>query len=1196
MTDETFEGFRLSPQQLRLWALQERDGARPYRTIAEARMKGTPDAQRLARAWDAVVSRHEILRTTFRRLPGMATPLQVINQSPSVVFDVEPENASGTLSTGTPELDPSGATLSRVVLRRRSTGESTLAFDFSALCADRATIDRILFELDGFYARAGGLSGGVEGEEPPLQYADAAEWWNELLDKPESAAGLAYWRGLDLASAGSQKLPFEKEAGGRTFEPRRLGWRLSGESLDAMESACSRLGVTPAAFILGCWQVLLQRLTGDRPVVVGYSTDGRRHAELKGVLGPCARYVPLVAKLEDDPSFGEAASRASRDLLAQEKWADLFTWDLQPAAAAAAEPGDPPFFAFGFDYAEDGPASAGGLNFRREMDSTFDRFKVRLNCARSDRHLAVDLEYDAAIFESRDAERLLARFRQCLEGAVENPGISIGRLEILPAEERRRLQVEWNDTARQFADGRPIHERFEEQAVRAPDNVALVCGDERLTFSQLNARANRIAHSLRDAGVLPETLVALSVERSVEMVVGLLAIWKAGGAYVPLEPSLPGERLAFLLEDTGAAFLLTRSNLVERFPAGAAGIFLLDGDGGDDAAKESGENLAPAARPEHLAYVIFTSGSTGRPKGVAVEHRQISNYVNSILEKLDPPREAAFATVTTLSADLGNTSLFPSLASGGRLHVIPEQRSSDPEGLADDFGHEPVDYLKIVPSHLAALLSGSRPERILPRRCLVLGGESSSWDLVERIRVIAPGCRVLNHYGPTEATIGVTTFEVPADRPEGSAGAVPVGRPLPNCRIYLLDSRGQTVAPGVTGELHIAGAGLARGYLNRPELTRERFVEISIGDRGERLYRTGDLARYRADGNLDLLGRTDDQVKLHGFRIEPGEIEAALRQHPSIREAVVLPREVPGIGRRLVAYLVTQRGEAPASSDLRAFLLGKLPEFMLPSAFVRLPRLPLTPNGKIDRIALPLPEAAPVRQSETRVPPETSEEKILARVWAQVLKIEEPGVHDNFFELGGDSILAIQIIARAAREGLRVTPRQLFEHQTVAELARVADASTETVGEQGLVIGAVPLTPIQSWFFERDFEEPNHFNQSVLLESTEPLDADALERAMEAVSSHHDALRLRFVRVAAGTWRQTSVAPSAGRCVSVVGLEGADDADDRVERAALLAQTGLDLAEGPSPEWCSSRAGPGGRRASSGSYTTSRWTPFPGGL
>ncbi|MDQ2870862.1 MAG: amino acid adenylation domain-containing protein [Acidobacteriota bacterium] len=1151
MTDETFEGFRLSPQQLRIWALQERDGPKPYRTCGEARLEGVVDPQRLTRAWEAVVSRHEILRTTFRRLPGMATPLQVIDEVPSVLFEVEPQNSPGTFRTDESAL---ADTPSRLVLRR-SSGESTLAFDVSAMCADGPTIDRILFEVHRVYA--GDFSTSVGSAEPVLQYADAAEWWNELLEKPESAAGLAYWRGLDLGPPGSQTLSFEKKADGGAFDPRRLRCELSGKSLEAMATVCSRLDVTPGAFMLACWQVLLQRLTGERPVVVGYSTDGRRIAELKEVLGPCARYVPLVARLDGDPSFGEAASRVSRDLAAQEKWTDLFTWDLQPAAAG---PDGLPFFAFGFDYAEDGPTSAGRLTLSRVIDSTSDRFRVRLSCTRTDDRLTIDLVYDSAVVESREAERLLARFLECFRSAVEDPGLSIGRLEILPGEERRLLQVDWNDTDRDFADRRPIHERFEEQAARAPENVAVVCGDERITFSRLNARANRIAHRLRNAGVRPDTLVALSVERSAEMVVGLLAIWKAGGAYVPLEPSLPAERLAFLLEDTGAAFLVTRSNLVERFPVGRARTFLLDEEDGAD---ESAENLGRAAQPEHLAYVIFTSGSTGRPKGVAVEHRQISNYVNGILERLDPPAQAAFATVTTLAADLGNTSLFPSLASGGRLHVIPEQRSSDPEGLAEEFEREPVDYLKIVPSHLAALLSGSRPEKILPRRCLVLGGESSSWDLVERIRAIAPGCRVLNHYGPTEATIGVTTFEISSDRSEGRSGAVPVGRPLPNCRIYLLDARGQAVALGVPGELHIAGAGLARGYLNRPEITRDRFIDTSIGGRGERLYRTGDLARYREDGNLDLLGRTDDQVKLHGFRIEPGEIESALRQHPSVREAVVLPREVAGLGKRLVAYVVAQRGETASGADLRTFLLGKLPEFMLPAAFVRLPRLPLTPNGKIDRTALPLPESEPLRQSETRVPPETPVEKILAKVWAQVLKVEAPGIHDNFFELGGDSILAIQIIARAAREGLRVTPRQLFEHQTVAELARVADASKITVGEQGPVMGSVPLTPIQSWFFERNFKEPNHFNQSVMLESTEPLEAHVLERAMEAVSNHHDALRLRFVRDAGGVWRQTSAAPSAGCFVSMVRLDGSEESEKRVEQEALLAHTGLDLAEGP---------------------------------
>ncbi|MDQ2979073.1 MAG: amino acid adenylation domain-containing protein, partial [Acidobacteriota bacterium] len=891
-----------------------------------------------------------------------------------------------------------------------------------------------------------------------LQYADVAEWFNDLLEKPESAPGREYWRRIDLAGADSLALPFETSGeSAPRFDPKSCPILFPASTLPRLEQLGHQTGTGLRALLLTCWQLLLQRLSGERAVITGYATEGRGLEELQSLFGPCARYLPLRAEWDDDPPFRVALLRVTNALEEQEKRGSLFTRDSRAGAPEGSEA--VPFFGFCFDYAERGPLRAGGLTFRIEEErACIDRFQVRLSCAPTEDGLIGSLDYDASRMGARDAELLAARFRRTLESALSRPDWPVGALDVLPEEEKRLLELEWNQTRHVFSDDRPVFERFEDAAARAPDAVAVSYEDRRVTYSDLNERANRIAHVLRGAGVEPESPVALCVERSIEMVIGLLAIWKAGGAYVPIDPSLPAERLEFLVQDTGVALVLTRPALAERFSALPVRALFFDTEG--DALAGNPDHVAS---PENLAYVIFTSGSTGRPKGVAVEHRQVSNYVNGILECLRPPRGASFATVTTLAADLGNTSIFPSLATGGRLHVVSEERASDPEALAEDFAREPVDYLKIVPSHLGALLSASRPERILPRRCLVLGGEASSWELIERVRALAPSCEILNHYGPTEATIGATTFPIPETLPQPRPRTVPIGRPLPNCRVFLLDSRGQTVPLGAAGELCIGGAGVARGYRNRPELTAEKFSEVEAGGTRERLYRTGDLARYLPDGNIELLGRTDDQVKLHGFRIEPGEIESAFRQHPAVTAAVVLPRDLPGVGRRLVAYFVPRGTEIPSSSDLRQFLAGKLPEFMLPAAFVRLQRIPLTPNGKVDRASLPMPGPTSSAGDEGVVAPRTEKERILAGIWAEVLHVEKFSVHENFFELGGDSILAIQIIARAARAGLRLTPRQLFEHQTVARLAEVAESTAGPDRDQGIVTGPVPLTPIQHW-------------------------------------------------------------------------------------------------------------------------------------
>ncbi|MEO8191186.1 MAG: amino acid adenylation domain-containing protein, partial [Acidobacteriota bacterium] len=1042
--------------------------------------------------------------------------------------------------------------VSRIILGSFESESPTLSLDFPALCADELTLERLVAELAAAY-EGRSLAGEV------LQYADLAEWWNELPSKSESKPGIEYWRRLATSQegvAGVRSLPFECSAEGITsLVPARVRSGISGATLEGFDRVCAHLNTSPALFLLTCWEILLRRLSPDGALTIGRSTDGRGLEELKNALGPCGRYLPMRARPFEGMSFREALDRLAADVQEQDKWADLYAPEQETSGAAGSDDSDF-FWAFHYGSAGEPPP---GWRFQ-EIRVRSERFQARLTCWRTIDNLALDLDYNAGALRGEEASLLAARFLQTLESALENPDSRAEDLEILPQEERQLLWSEWNQTQKTFTDDRPLYQRFSEVAQRIPGEIALVCGERRLTYSELNDRANKIAHRLIAAGVGPDVLVGLCIDRSAEMVIGLLGIWKAGGAYVPLDPALPSERMSFLLDDTAVRFLLTRGSLAGRFRSSLVQTFLLDDD-------ESGSSLDPdpSARPKHLAYVIFTSGSTGRPKGVAVEHRQISNYVNAVVERLAPAPRASFATVTTLSADLGNTSLFPSLALGGRLHVVLEEASSDPEHLAEDFDREPVDYLKIVPSHLAALLSGSRPEKILPARCLVLGGEAPSRDLIELIRTVAPECRVVNHYGPTEATIGATTFEIPVTAPP-AGHPISIGRPLANCRAYILDPAKRAAPIGVAGELHLAGAGLARGYLGRPELTAERFIQVGVGPVRERLYRTGDLARYRPDGNIELLGRTDDQVKLHGFRIEPGEIEAALRQHAAVREAVVLPVDYGAGVKKLVAYLVAQAGQTLAPAELRSFLVEKLPEFMVPSAFLQLARLPLTPNGKIDRGALPRPAPPGVDADSAMALPETDAEKALSKVWSEVLRIPRFGIHDNFFELGGDSILAIQIIARAARVGLRLSPRQLFEHQTIAELARVAGTVGEDQsGEQGAVVGSVPLTPIQRWFFEREFEDPHHFNQSVFLEFREALDSDTAARAMDVVAAHHDALRLRFARDSSAGWQQTNAAPAAGPAVPVVHLHGLSEAEKkvRVEEAARLAHEGLDLTRGP---------------------------------
>jgi amino acid adenylation domain-containing protein/non-ribosomal peptide synthase protein (TIGR01720 family) len=612
---------------------------------------------------------------------------------------------------------------------------------------------------------------------------------------------------------------------------------------------------------------------------------------------------------------------------------------------------------------------------------------------------------------------------------------------------------------------------------------------------------------------------------------------------------------------------LTQQHLAQRFSEPTTSLICLDSDW-EVITRQPEENPLCAATPENLLYIIYTSGSTGKPKGVAVEHRQLLNYLHGILARLDLPEGSSFATVSTFAADLGNTVIFPALCTGGCLHVISQERATSPEALVDYCESHSIDCLKIVPSHLNALLTASHPEKILPRKYLILGGEALSWQLVEKIRQYAPSCQILNHYGPTETTVGVLTYPV-HERMRDKSETVPLGRAIANTQVYILDHYLQPVPIGVPCELYIGGDSVARGYLNQPQLTAEKFITIEhLGGQDvypTRVYKTGDLARYLPDGNIEFLGRIDHQVKIRGFRIELGEIESVLSQHPAIRETVVLAREDELANKRLVAYIVGSQ-ELALISELRDFLKEKLPEYMVPSVFVQLKALPLTPNGKVDRQALPAPDSIRPELEGRFVAPRTPIEETIAKIWAQVLGLDRVSIYDNFFELGGDSILSIQIVARANQAGLQLTPKQLFESPTVAGLAAVAGTPATIQAQQERVIGAIPLTPIQHWFFEQKLCDMHHCNQALLLEVRQSISPNLLKQAVEKLMEYHDALRLRFTSTQSG-WQQVNAGLDAVEAVpfSFIDLSGipAAERESVLESTTSELQASLNFTEGP---------------------------------
>jgi amino acid adenylation domain-containing protein len=651
-------------------------------------------------------------------------------------------------------------------------------------------------------------------------------------------------------------------------------------------------------------------------------------------------------------------------------------------------------------------------------------------------------------------------FEELLKGIVAEPTLKLRDVPLVTPAEKRQLLIEWNDAKENYPQTQCVHEIFEAQVERSPEAIAIVCEDQQLTYRELDVRSNQLAHYLRKLRVGPETLIGICVERSLEMVIGLLGILKAGGAYVPLDLESPTGRRALMLEDSQVSVVLTQEEVLDSFPFGSAHLVCIDRDW-KDIALESIDRPDGWPVSANLAYVIYTSGSTGRAKGVSVEHRQLTNYVFGIIDRLNLRELSSFATVSTISADLGNTAIFAALCTGGSLHVISKDRVTDAEGMADYFSRYAIDCLKIVPSHLKALQAVSGLAPVLPRRLLILGGEAAATEWIGNLQLLAPRCKIVNHYGPTETTIGVTTCVLERCLPRQS---IPIGRPLPNTQIYVLDSNLNVVPIGVAGQLYVGGLSLTRGYLHRQDLTAERFIPNPFSSEpGTRLYKTGDLARYLPDGSIEFLGRADQQVKIRGYRIELGEVEAVLCQHPAVKETVVLAQEDleksksaiarAEMGKRLIAYVVPADKQLCAPRELRRVLKQKLPEYMIPSAFVVLDALPLNPNGKIDRRALPEPEESGPEVEQNYAVFRDLLELQLKKIWERTLHTTSIGVRDNFFDRGGHSLLAVGLMAEIEKlTGKHLPLASLFQAPTIEEQAELLRQEGWMAPWQSLVV------------------------------------------------------------------------------------------------------------------------------------------------
>ena len=1062
----------LSFAQQRLWFLDQLDPGSPlYNIPAAVRLRGPLDLAALERSLNAIVQRHEALRTTFETVDGR--PRQVIHPRMPVTLTVidlrrqpaDAEQREAKLRRQLAEeamtpFDLAAGPLLRVHLWRLDDDEAVALLNMHHIVSDDWSMGVLMQELSAFYA------GGSDSEAPllpplPVQYADFARWqraWLEGAGDGDSPLQrqLAYWKQQLSGLPPVLELPTDRPRPPvQTFGGGRSTFTLPKALADAVKSLNRETGSTLFMTLLAAFQTLLFRYTSEEDFAVGTPIANRTRSEIEGLIGFFVNTLVLRATLSGDMSFRRLAERVRETALGAYAHQDVPFEMLVDRLHPQRDMNHSPLFQvmFVLQNAPRGRQEMGGdlVVSPMETEDAVARFDLTLTMLEDGDELGGSLEYNADLFDGATIERMAGHFTTLLEGIVADPDLPIGRLPMLTAAERQQI-AEWNrvpqvddelETGAGFTLDCCAHDLFAAQAAATPDAVAVIVAageiaqDVRISYAELDRRANQLAHHLRSLGVGPETVVGICVDRSLEMVVGLLGIMKAGGAYLPLDPTYPADRLAFILADAQVPVLLTHAPAIESLSAPLSALsdrdapltlVRLDADWEVIARNPAGapRNLVT---PDHLAYVIYTSGSTGRPKGVLLQHRGLTNLVSAQTRGFGVDASCRILQFASFSFDASVSEVFMALLTGATLVLAPSQVLAAPDELRHVLQEQAITTVTLPPSMLRVL-----PANDLPLlHTVISAGEACPPDIAARW---CAGRRMFNAYGPTEATVG-PTFHAVAGVNERNA-TVPIGRPIANLQVYLLDAELQPAPVGVPGEICIGGVGLARGYLNRPDLTAEKFVPMDSG----RLYRTGDLARFRPDGQIEYLGRIDHQVKVRGFRIELGEIETALSRHPSLRQAVVVAQEdQPGV-KRLVAFVVPAAGQEtmPNAGELRGFLQQTLPEYMVPQIFAVLDALPLTPNGKIDRRALSegFGQQARLEVQAPYVAPRTPEEETLAAIWAEMLKVERVGIHDNFFELGGDSILSIQIVARANQAGLALTPRLLFEHPTVAGLAGVA--------------------------------------------------------------------------------------------------------------------------------------------------------------
>lgn len=1152
----------LSLGQQRLWFLQQLHPDNPFYHYADVlRLKGRLVEAHLKESFRQLAQKYAILRTTFPsdngdvyQHIGEEAAIDFITQDiRSLAGDQREESAQAiALASASEAFDLETGPLTRVCLIQLTDKEYWLVLTMHHIITDKWSMGLLREDLAQLYE--GLLAGNVVELTPlPLSYADYAYWERQQEVDP---AHLSYWKKQLAGELPILKLPTDHT---RTGKPSYAGafsvQAFSSQLSTQLSQLCQQNNTTLFVLLLTAYKVLLYKYSGQKDIIVGTPFSNRDQLALQQLIGFFNDTLVLRSDLSKTPSFEQLLQEVRSMVLTafthKKTPFEVLVRELSPERAASTNP----LFQVMFLFHKVPPKPSLGPELALEhqpFDLGVSKFDLTLYISEEEGQLSAIFEYATDLFEAATIERMQEHLRVLLEAIVENPQQSIATLPILSSVEKQKILVDWNQHQLPIGET-TVHQLIEAQAQRKTGAPAAVYEGVELSYQALQEKSDLIARRLQARGIGQGDIVGLYTERSLDMMVGILAILKAGGAYLPIDPEYPKDRIDFMLEDADVKVVLCQDKILNELSTRVDKLSL---QGRQHEGNSSLPPLVPTVGNDHLAYIIYTSGSTGRPKGVQVTHKNLLHSTQARFSYY-PQQPGRFLLLSSFAFDSSIVGLFWTLTQGGTI-VLPKRRiEQDLDQMADLIAKQQVTHTLLLPSLYRVLLQHISTEKLQSLQTLIVAGEACSTALVRQHFESLPAVELYNEYGPTEASVWCTAHKVEREDAEGQ---VPIGRAIPNAAIYILDDHLAPVPIGVAGELYVGGAGITLGYLNRPDLTQQQFIPHPFSnEKGAKLYRTGDLARYREDGLIDFLGRADHQVKIRGYRIELSEIKETLARIEGVKDALVVVQEEEG-NNRLIAYVI---GDAKlASAGILKTVGTQLPAYMVPAQLHILAEWPRLPNGKIDRKSLPKRDEQQLLSNDAYAAPRSSVEQTLATIWEEVLKRSPIGIHDNFFEIGGDSILSIQIIAKARKAGLAMAANQLFEYQTIAALSLfVTEAQPKTPTADETLVGAVPLSPIQEWFFEEHQAAPHHWNQGIAFDLLAELPVSLLSQAIAYLVGRHDALRLRFEQVE-GQWQADYLAPETIDAFQHLDLGEMSEPKEAIQQKINEIQASFDLSAG----------------------------------